>query len=1216
MVLLPGSLFVPAEPVHAGGATWSAETIPDTLEYVLGPDGAGDNLDVRDFSFSSDGAIVYAAPGDSVSDNVVYKSIDSGLGWDALEVEITADLVTVCPDDRNIVVIANSGATGGVYFTTDGGTTWYSLGIPQQSGGAAAATISALAISPLQSTIRYIAVAGRDTAGDANLWILNHGASIPAWKETKNMTGFSSGDVVADAEFSPGFTSDLTMVAVSADYGASPNVQLQVLSVSTEKWNYSAYYTNFPRTVVSNSGITGILSASLALAPDYLGTDDDYRRLFIGLTINGNASAIAESGIYRYVDTLKTDIRTNVKIHSVACNGSYLVAGSYDTTTVYRSSNPFATSPTVLTSSTAKRPGGENRVKVAWKSTSFVAGTGGNESAFSVSADNGKTFNDISLIDTVITNATDVAVSSSGDIVYLVTDDGNDLSLWKKATYWQRIFSKQGTTDYIIRIARQDPDYIYLAQKGATTIYNNNDGGLTQWSTRTCSLNIQDIAVESTSVLYAISNTGMVSKSINSGLSWPVGTSTYLSSGATIVSVSTGTLMAGSQDGHVAYSTDSGQTWDAITNRLELGAGNLQIVPDEYYATNHIIYAASSTPGQNIKKCKIGSSTVWTDIFIGNIDGGIYGLAVNNNTLYALEYDPATGQSTLWLCISPTSATATSTSWSSSTTTTTTDANDATVSLNAAPRALKASTGKLWAVKTNGTNKLYSYDDVDIELSLNLPAMDFVGLVNNITGIAHDVCFTWDRPTESTEYELEIALDEDFFSLVTTVTVANINQVVGAIVGPGRTGGNYVNFIPGNTYYWRIRTSKPVYSRYSVVKLFRIESVNAVLPAILSPPAGHTGTSRNPAFSWAPVSGATEYQFVLSANASMAVPIIDIRVNTTAYAVPDELDYGGTYFWRIRSILPIESDWSPLGIFTVMEQPAGPIPPVVTVDRPFPPIIELPSPPPQNTINVLPQPLPPEPVVPDYLRVAIIIASVILVSVITLIVVPLLPRLLPETSILTGPFRGPTQKAKNYIGKKWGDMANRLRELAPSIIPPPAADKTASGDTISFAVRSFLLITSSAEEEGQRHISVKEERALGKKLASGIRALAKEKPLYLAYPEDAFNFLQIWSRYGSRDETSQYLKKTFKSRPENALALLKCFQEASGSTEAGPAGKKEFTRANYDALIKVVDPDSVYVAISKLLKFRFEKAEDETLENAIDRAIAYQFVRIHYDIKK
>ncbi len=1207
-ILLLVNMFSWVTPASAGVAVWSAETIPGRTNNVLGPDG----VDIRDFEVANDDVTIYAVPGNSISDNVVYKSVDAGVSWTVINIDIRADLVAVAPDDKNTVVIANSD-TPELYLTEDGGTTWYTLGIPQESGGTPAAAIYDIAISDTRAAIHYIAAAGTDTAGNANLWYFNIGSVIPTWQETKNLPGFTSGDEVAAVAFSPGFSSDVAMVAISVDIGA--NVKLQILDISAKKWNSSAGYVSYPCTVVSNIGITGLSSASLSLAPNYLGTDDNSRRLFIGLTVEG---AVASSGIYRFVNTTKTALKTSLKIHSVAFNGSYLVAGSYNTNTVYRSANPTATTPTVTSVTTTKGPGGVDKVVVAWLGNSVVAGTSGNESAFAISADKGSTFNDISLVSTTITNARDVAVAGDASKVYLVTDDGNDLSLWRKSSSWQRVFSQPGATDYIVRIAPENANYIYLAKKGTKTIYYNSGAGGTQWQTRNCNLNIQDLAVESASVVYALDNAGTVAKTLNYSLSWSTGISTTLGSGATIVNVSTNIILAGSQNGYVAYSTDGNLSWTVITQTLEAGAGKVQVIADQYYSTNHIIYAASDTAGGNIKKWQIGTSTEWTDIFKNTLNGGIYGLAIESNTLYALEYPTTPGQSTLWLCIAPTTATATSTSWSSSTTTASTDIDDNTVCLDAKPQALKASTGKAWAVKRNGTNKLYSFTNIDITLTLLKPASGFTTPVNALTGIAKDIPFTWQRPSLTTEYELEIAQDKDFYIHVTTVTVTTSESTAFALVGPGQPGNAGVNFMPGVTYYWRIRTTKPLYSRYSASRHFSIEPVTAVVPGISTPANGGANISRNPSFSWEPIAGATEYQFVLSDNISMTSPIIDVRITTTGFTMTQELDYGGTYFWRIRSIKPVTSAWSILANFTVEKEPSEPVP-VVLVEPFPPPVIKLPAPPPQNIITIAPPLEPPAPLVPDYLRTVIIITSALLLVVIVLIIVPLPARLFPASSSLARPLTGPSRRARNIgnrLGKLWEDLATRARDLTPFTAPTSATGEAGEIDSISFAVKSFAFMTASEEKDGgQRLLSAEEEKTLGRKLASGIKAIAGEKPLYLKYPEDASLFLHIWSHYGSRGETNRYLKKSLRSKPENAVALLKCYLPAPKSTEAGTTEKQEFTLAQYEALAEVVDPDNVYAAIAKLYKFKLENIENNIPGDPTDRVIAYQFLRIHHQVK-
>jgi hypothetical protein len=1113
------------------------------------------------------------------------------------------------------VVIANSSPPV-AYLSTDGGSHWYNIGTPQASGGNPAAAIYDIAVSEVRESIRYIAAAGEEAGDTANLWYFNSGAPVPVWKETRNLTDFSAGNEVAAVTFSPGFLTDNTMLAVTEH--DSGGVRLQILNLNAEKWNSSADHTAYPLDVVSNSGVTGLNSASISLSPSYLASDEATHRIFIGLTVNGNASAIATSGIYRFIETTRTNLSTDKKIHSVAFSGSYLVAGRYDASTVYYSTNPLATTPTVSTSTTTKGPGGGSRVIVAWAGSNVLAGTSGNESAFAISADRGSTFNDISLIDTIMVHARDVAVSPDGSKVYLVTDDGTDLSLWRKTTDWLRVFSLQGSADYIARIAPDDDDTIYLARKGSTTLYYNNSSGATQWLPRTCRVSVQDLAVESALVAYALNSAGGVSKTDNSGLTWGMVNPTTLDNGATIVSVSPGTILAGSQNGYVAYSTDGNSSWTKINERIQSGAGKVQVVADEYFKSNLTIYAASDTAGQNIKKWQIDTSTSWIDIFNGNLGRGIYGLVVNNNTLYALEFDSGTGKSKLWLYLSPTLATSTSTDWSYSATTTTTDVDDTSVHLNATPRALKASTGKIWAVKTNGTNKLYSFSDVTVQITVVRPAQGFTSGVSTATGIAHDINFTWERPYQATEYELQIALDEDFYGSIATITIATEASKVVATVGPNQTGNNQVNFMPGTTYYWRTRTTKPLHSAYSRTRYFSVEPLVAAVPQLLTPANGSTDVSRKPSFSWNPINGATEYQFMLSENNTMTPAIVDTSVDVSGYTMTQELDYGGTYFWKVRAITPSATEWSTLANFTVEKEPTETVPPLIVEQAP-PTVIKLPEPPPQNVITVTPAPLPPEPGVPGYLITAIIIAGVLALAVIVLIIVPLPARLLPAE-----PLKGPFRVARGFgqtLGRLREDAASRLRisrtpGKAGAARPGPEAEaKPEEGQSLSFAAKSFLWMTTTEARNGKQHLSSDDEEALGKKLASRIKAASRGRPIYQKYPEDAAMFLQIWARYGSRDDTNQYLIKSFQSRPENAISLLKCFLTAPERPGSAAAAENGFTRIHYNALEEVVDTDNVCEALVRLYKPELDRPGKTVPGDPADRAIAYQFLSIYHEVK-
>ena len=980
-VVLLVNLFLLAAPASAGTLAWSAESIPSIADNVLGPGG----IDVRDIAIAADGQTIYITPADSLPGNIIYKSTDAGLSWTELSVGAKADLVAVAPDNANMVAIANS-STPVVYISTDGGSYWYNLGTPQESGGTAAAAIYDVAISAASDGVRCIAIAGKEAGDVANVWYFKVGSITPVWKETNNLTGFSSANLMKAVAFSPDFPSDEVMVAVSERDNLS--IHFQILSFNSEKWNTSAGFSGYPVTIVADNGITDLTSASISLAPDYLGSDAGTRIAFVGLTVDGNAAAKATSDIYRLNDTSKKALKTGANIHSVAFNGTNLVAGAYDSSSVYRSTNPLATTPTVSATLSLKRPGGENKVVVDWAGSKVVAGTSGNESAFAISGDSGATFNDIAFIDTVITNTRDVAVSADGSKVYLVTDDGVDLSLWRYALSWERVLSKQSTTNYIVRISPVDSDVVYLAKKSAETIYYSKDGGKGKWLTRICLVNVQDLAIESNDVLYALSGEGKVSKSTNAGFTWGTAKSTEVDSGTghMIVSVSENNLLVGSTNGYVAYSTDGNSYWSKIDKVIESGASNVQVIADENFATNRIIYAASDKAGQNIKKWTIGSSTDWSDIFRSTLAGGIYGLAVDGGILYALEFNSVTNQSALWLCLSPASAAIWSASWSSVTTTATTDADDATVHLNATPQALRVSSGdKLWAVKTNGTNKLYSFTAILTELTLVRPAPGFTSPVNGATGVADEIIFRWERLATATRYELYFARDQNFTELITTVTKVSSEATVVVLVGPRRTGSAKVSFMPGTIYYWRVRVTQPLYSLYSRTRSFTIEPIPALTPRLLTPDNGGTGISRTPSFSWEPVSGATEYRFVLADNVALIPPIVDLRVKTPGFAMPKELDYGRTYYWTIKPVTPIEGSWSVLANFMVKEEPAELVPPVVVKQVP-PLLIDLPAPPPQQPrIVISPPPPPPAPIIPAYIWAIIIIGVALLIAVIMLI---------------------------------------------------------------------------------------------------------------------------------------------------------------------------------------------------------------------------------------
>jgi len=782
------------------------------------------------------------AAGVALSGNI-YKSTNAGETWSGLTnpAASSVGLVAVAPDEENLVAIV---ASPRVYVSTNGGSTWGALTAPSSSWD----VINDITISPESAGNHFIALAATGTGG-AQVWHYEVGAVGAAWKQTSADFGtqFKPGDTAGAVAFSPNFASDQVMVAVTAKKNgtAAANVLFQIFSFNKKRWNNdSGISTDYPVNLIDSDDAADtaleLLSASISLPPDYLGSDDAMRLAFVGLSVSVTGTGGDTSSIQRLDDVDAKVLKEGVQVHSIAFDGTNLVAGAYGSNTVYRSTDPLASSPSVKSSDSLKSPGGASKTVVAWAGEDVVAGTSGDESAFAVSRDNGKSFNDISLIDTVIINLEDVAVSADGSVVYLATSSSaDDFSLWRQASSWERVLSVSGS-GFIVRLAPEDPDVVYVAEEGGSTIYYTTTGGSEKWFSRVCRYEIQDLAVESSTVAYVGCEDTRVSKTRNSGFTWDSSVSTSLAGGdvATITSLGEDLLIVGSTKGYVSYSTNGNYSWTKISKVT--GSGAAQVTASGL-SSGDFIYAATAQDNDAIYRWEIGESTSWTKIRkdsavapVVDVDS-VYGIALQDGALYVL----ATNE--LYLTLDPTASTV---SWS-------TKKADVGVAFTAAPSALRVSTGsstKLWAinVKSGAADDLYSYIDT---LALATPALVAPAhgaeiAINPVSGSSYDVSFTWERPSKATAYQLQVALDYDFNEIVRDIDkegsdpiIASTKSTVAYIVGPG--GSSTLAYMPETTYYWRVRASEPIYSPWSAIRMFTIGALPEIQPPvqIVIPPA-------------------------------------------------------------------------------------------------------------------------------------------------------------------------------------------------------------------------------------------------------------------------------------------------------------------------------------------------------------------------------------------
>jgi len=846
VLMLLVSMLLTAVPVSAGTLSWSTTTdIPDATDKVV-----QDGTTLYDMAVSADGQTIYVA----AFDNGIYKSVNGGDSWSAVSIPaaVTGNItmVAMAPDDSDVVVfIGNTtGLTTNLtaYVTTNGfSTAASSLGTIQDEGGTDATQIYDVAISALSGSTRYIACAGND-GGGAAIYYFNLGSTTPVWKDaavdfTTAMP--SSGlDAFYSVAFSPNFASDQVMVAVSANISATVGaVNFHIASFNQKKWDADVF-TGYPKALISSANLTSVQAADISLDPEYLAGDDATRIAMVGAAFT--LAGTAEGGLYRLKNTTLKELKADTAINSVAWDGVNLAAGAYASNDVYRCADALASSPTVSTSRTYKEigiTGSTDAVRVLWGDSSTLLGVKrGTSSAFARSTDNGKTWNDIALIDTTLDVMEDLWVSPDGSVTYLLTQDTTDTvtSLWVKASAWKRVFCIANTNGHIVRAAASNPDVVYIADdgNGATAMYYSTDGGTEKWVVRACRYDIADLAVQDADVAYVANyDNDEVSKTTNGGFTWGADVDSKAAGGygRTLNLIADDELLLGTSNGYVSYSSDGNASWTKIATALNQ-TGVAQVTASGL-ATGDYIYAANDATTTRVERWQIGQSgTTWKNLAAPTATGAkCYGIILHEGVLYVATANATGTTSYLMRTLDPTTATPAASKWVTVTGTG--------VVYNTTPSALRLSAGSsvLWAIDTNATpDDLDSLTDTlgaGVAIELVSPVAGYENPVNPVTGKTQDISFKWNKPssgTASVAYEVRIKGTDGATTLLTATRAATDSAAPSLLIGPDQ-GTNTLNFTPGQTYYWQVRATTPVDSPWSELRAFTIAELPEVVPPVV-----------------------------------------------------------------------------------------------------------------------------------------------------------------------------------------------------------------------------------------------------------------------------------------------------------------------------------------------------------------------------------------------
>lgn len=909
-------------------ARWSVVNLP--RNGVEGGWVLADGSDVRHLTRSIDGTLYcYANP--SATDFTLFKSTNGGYGWSHVgKVKDSIVDIAVARDDAGIICYAT---VSRVYISSNYGESFILL--PPGPGGAGSNNIEITSVDIGRRDGRSIVAVGtRDTDasqyGGVYLFDVN---SASVWDNR----GVGSYDVYAVA-FSPEFAVDGQLLAVVTDE-ADTFITSQI---GEGVWGS---FTGMARLDRNNSGtptpVAVDTSATIAFSDGYSAFVED-AVFYVGIDAGAETGDVYQiKAVAAPGNSVATDLNTgsaygssNVDITSLAVAGSgdrtSLVAGAAGSARVYSSSDDGDT----WSVSTKPPTGGSSTCVVVVPGVSgqgiAYAATGGIGSAFSYSVDGGITWNQVSLIDTRIDSIVDVAISPEydGDSTIFLLTFSSKHSLWRSldgGARWERVFAGfLPNVDNIDRITLS-PRYgsgsrvVFMAgqSNGSPAIWKSTDAGQSFSAPRSPRdpasggiVSIDVWAVVDDNALFVGSfdgSNGVVYRTENSGLFYSAraaaGTQPIDSIALSPSFAQDRTILAGNAFGRVYRSQDNGETFAMLGSQLpDMITGgstshSVSVAFDAGYSGNNTVYAAShckkgTTNSSAIYRFVAGKSTVWESI--GTMPAGavIDRLVVSaRGVLYAVDSRTNGG---VQRCLDPTYSLGPSFAVAS-------DGLDTGFSLV----GLWLQDEQLWSTDAVGIRLITYFDSLSTPVLPVFPADSAAGI-----GI-ENVSLDWNTLKGATTYEWQVDSDTDFSSVP-----AGFRDTTGA------SSARLPELQYATKYYWRVRATAPVPSPWSTRWTFvTMLGSTVVAPELHTPKAGAAGIAPKPVFQWSAVAGAERYELLVSDDVSFVRPVVvkvgDYALPTNAWQCDVSLDYGTTFYWRVRATgSNTNSAWSAVSAFT------------------------------------------------------------------------------------------------------------------------------------------------------------------------------------------------------------------------------------------------------------------------------------------------------------
>ena len=216
---------------------------------------------------------------------------------------------------------------------------------------------------------------------------------------------------------------------------------------------------------------------------------------------------------------------------------------------------------------------------------------------------------------------------------------------------------------------------------------------------------------------------------------------------------------------------------------------------------------------------------------------------------------------------------------------------------------------------TNGDGQVLVVSYVDGNI-LEGQALPDVPELSTPADNASDVSLTpdliWLAATDAESYDLQIATDEAFSSIIVNETGLTALQYS---VAEGALGND-------TTYYWRVRAVNSAgSSEYSTPFSFTTLLPDLEAPTLASPQDSATDVELLPLFTWSNVDGATSFTLQVSTASDFSALVLDESGITIEEfeMTTNALQELTTYYWRVNATDGSRvSDWSTVFSFTTL----------------------------------------------------------------------------------------------------------------------------------------------------------------------------------------------------------------------------------------------------------------------------------------------------------